>query len=205
MKKNFFKRGDRYYLRVSTITSALRGGFGDVPQDVIEKKAVIGTEVHDLCQRYALGEKDVASTNDRCNAYLGCFKKFCDKGLQPPTFCEERFFDDELGITGQIDLLCPIKGSKEHILFDLKTSASVEEDIWFMQGIIYAKMISEQQPDIQLADNFVFLQLKEKGNAKPIHFKNWKKEIPAVTSTVKDFINENKEILQEMLENELDQ
>lgn len=204
MKQNFFKHNDRYYLRVSAITTALRGGFGNVPQEVLDAKAEIGTEVHNLCQRYLMGEENLSTENPRSQAYFNCFKRFCKTGmLQKPVICEERFFDDELGITGQVDLVCPVKGSSELLLIDLKTSASVEEHLWFTQGIMYSKMIAEQRPEMPLANIFIFLQLKEKGEAKVVRFKEWRSHIPTFTSIVRDFMEENKEELQEMLNEEL--
>lgn len=205
MKQNFFKYNDRYYLRVSTITSVLRGGFAGVSDEVLLNKAAIGTEVHTLCQQYLLGNEIPPFIHERSGAYFDCFKKFCKTGmLLKPIICEERFFDDDLGISGQVDLVCPVKGSKEVLLVDLKTSASVEEDLWLVQGILYAKMVQEQYPDLPLADTFIFLQLKEKGDAKVVRFKEWRSLIPTFTSIVRDFMNENKEELQEMLKDELE-
>lgn len=203
MKQNFFEHNNRHYLRVSAITTVLRGGFGNVPKEILEAKATIGTEVHELCQQYLLGNEIPQIQNARSENYFNCFKKFCESGmLLKPTICEERFFDDELGITGQVDLVCPVKGSKELILVDLKTSASVEEELWLTQGVLYAKMVSEAYPELPLANAFIFLQLKEKGNAKVVRFKEWRELIPTFTSIVRDFMNENKEQLQEMLKNE---
>lgn len=198
MNTQFLVHNGKPYLRVSSIISALRGGFGDVPQAVLEAKAKIGIEVHEICQKLLLGEIQT-STNERVMNYVNSFRHFNRIGLlQKPLICEERFFDDELGVTGQVDLVCPVKGSRNPILIDLKTSAQAEGYLWLIQGTLYAKMISQTYPEINLADTFLFLQLKEKGSAKAIRFENWKTKLSYVEDIVSTFMNSNKEKLEEI-------
>lgn len=202
MQGKFLENKGKHYLRVSTIVSCLRGGFGSVPEDVLHAKAQIGVEVHEICQKLLLGE-EVQATNPRAQNYVNSFKQFCKNGLlEKPLLCEERLFDDELGVTGQVDLVCPVRGSRTPILIDLKTSAKPEDDLWLIQGALYAKMVSESFPEIELSDTFLFLQLKEKGTAKAFRFTDWRTKLPIVTSIVVEFMELNKDKLQEMLENE---
>lgn len=198
MNTQFLVNNGKHYLRVSSIISALRGGFGDVPKNVLEAKAKIGTEVHEICQKLLMGEIQT-STNERVINYVNSFKHFNRIGLlQKPLICEERFFDDELGVTGQVDLVCPVKGSKQPLLIDLKTSAQTEDVLWLIQGTLYAKMITQTYPEINLADTFLFLQLKEKGGAKAIRFENWKTKLSYVEDIVSTFMNSNKEKLEQI-------
>lgn len=202
MQGKFLENKGKHYLRVSTIVSCFRGGFGRIPEDVLQAKAKIGTEVHEICQKFLMGEETQA-TSPRAQNYVNSFKQFCKNGLlQKPLLCEERLFDDELGVTGQVDLVCPVKGSRTPILIDLKTSAKAEDELWLIQGALYAKMVTETFPEIQLSDTFIFLQLKEKGVAKAIRFENWRSKLPIVTSIVDEFMQLNKDKLQEMLKNE---
>lgn len=204
MQTNFFEHKGRHYLRVSTILANLQDNYRYIPQEVLNAKALIGTEVHKLCQQFLMGETVDDSNDQRVLGYFDSFKKFCKNGIfQKPLVCEQRFFDDELGITGQIDMICPTKGNPMPVLVDLKTTASANEPIWLIQGALYAKMVAETNPELNLADVFVFLQLKEKGNAKVYRFTNWREKLPTITSIVRQFIDSNKMKLQEMLENEL--
>lgn len=194
MQLEYLNKAEKPYLRVSSIISALRGGFGDISEEILQAKAKIGTEVHEICQKLLMGEIQT-STNERVINYVNSFKHFNKTNLlQKPLICEERFFDDELGITGQVDLVCPVKGSNNPILIDLKTSARIETHLWFIQGALYANMITQTYPEINLSNTILFLQLKEKGVAKAIRFESWKEKLDQVKDIVLTF---KKEILGE--------
>lgn len=200
MTQNFFEHNGNHYLRVSAIIAALKGPM-NINKAILEAKAKIGTEVHDLCQRHLYGEEGLTPTTQRAANYFECFKKFNkNKILGYPLLCEYRMFDDELGITGQLDLICPVQGTDEYILVDLKTTAAVDKLPWGFQGVLYCKMLMQCRPDIKLADTFSFIQLKEKGNAKVVKFPNWKKNLPIATNMVKNFMSKNRKTLQEMYE-----
>lgn len=194
MQAQRLQKDGKPYLRVSSIISALRGGFGEISKEILQAKAKIGIEVHEICQKLLMGEIQT-STNERVINYVNSFKQFNKTSLlQKPLICEERFFDDELGVTGQVDLVCPIKGSKKPLLIDLKTSAKAEPHLWFIQGALYANMITQTYPDLPLADTIVFLQLKEKGPAKPIRFEKWKDKLDIVKDIVVTVMKENPDL-----------
>lgn len=202
MAQNFFEHEGRSYLRVSLVIQAYKGPI-NIEKSILEKKAKIGTEVHELCQRYLYGERGLEASNQRAQNYFDCFKKFCKNGLlSEPTLCEHRMFDKELGITGQLDLVCPVVGKKEFILIDLKTTASIDRASWGLQGTLYSKMLMEERPDLQLANTFSFIQLKERGNAKVETFPGWKEKIGIAKKLVNNFMKKNKQTLEGMYEHE---
>lgn len=202
MSQNFFEHQGRYYLRVSLVIQAYKGPI-NIDRQILENKARIGTEVHSLCQRFLYGEKGLEATNQRAQNYFECFKKFCKNGLlSEPTLCEHRMFDKELGITGQLDLVCPVVGKKEYILIDLKTTAVADRASWGLQGTLYSKMLMEERPDLPLADTFSFIQLKERGNARVETFPKWKEKIGIAKRLVTNFMKNNKRKLEGMYEHE---
>lgn len=203
MQDCFIFNNGNPYIRVSTIIAHLAGGFDDIPAEILANKAKIGTEVHKMCQNYILGDQEVFSDNPRSQNYFNCFKNFCDEGiLCKPLLCEERFFDDELGITGQIDLICPIEGKKQPALIDLKTSAKKSPSFWTIQGCLYAHMIEKTRPDLDISDTVIFMQLKERGS--PDFFKfNWRNAIDDVINLVTKFLEINKTILSSLLEEQI--
>lgn len=203
MQDCFIFHNDKPYIRVSTIIAHLAGSYDDIPAEILANKAKIGSEVHEMCQKYILGDSNVSSENFRSRNYFNCFKKFCDLGiLCKPLLCEERFFDDDLGISGQIDLVCHVEGKKQPNLIDLKTSAKVSSAFWTLQGSLYAYMISKSKPELNISDTVIFMQLKETGH--PYFFKfNWKNEIDDVINLVSKFLELNKNTLSSLLEEQL--
>lgn len=203
MQDCFIFNNGNPYIRVSTIIAYLAGGFDDIPAEILANKAKIGTEVHQMCQSYILGDKEVFSDNLRSQNYFNCFKNFCDEGiLCKPLLCEERFFDNDLGVTGQIDMICPINGKSKPTLIDLKTSAKISPTFWTVQGCLYAHMVQKSRPDLDISETVIFMQLKEKGNPEFFKF-NWKNEIDDVINLVSKFLELNKNILSSLLEEQL--
>lgn len=202
MANNFFEKDGRTYLRVSIVIQAYKGPI-NIDKAILENKARIGTEVHTLCQKYLYGERNLEGSTQRAQNYFNCFKKFCKYGLLgEPTLCEHRMFDHELGITGQLDLVCPVFGKEEFILIDLKTTAAVDRAAWGLQGTLYCKMLMDENPELPLADTFSFIQLKERGNAKVETFPGWKGKIGVAKKLVKNFMKKNKKTLEGMYEHE---
>ncbi len=80
---------------------------------------------------------------------------------EKPTYqlMEERYYDDNLMITGQIDALRVMDGLP--MLIDFKCSYSVDEEIWGMQAHYYKHLLEIN--GIEIADTFIFMQLKKDG------------------------------------------
>lgn len=178
------------YRRVSDIVSPFRGCIQGHLKAVMEQKALIGTEVHELCTHYACHGELGSATTDRVGNYVQCFKDFHDENpmFDGVLLSEERFFDDELMLTGQVDLVYRLVDSDVHMLVDLKTSAKAERYQWGVQGTLYAKML--QDAGIELADTFIFLQLHDtQGKPPTIHpFPKWKENLPELIEITKEII-----------------
>lgn len=206
MQDSFIFNTGKAYIRVSTIIAHLTGGYHGIPAKILKNKAEIGTIVHSLCQKYVMGEDDVTTENTRARNYFECFKKFYSAGIFDSVIaCEERFFDDDLGITGQIDLICsaPDKNDQPYII-DLKTSAQPNHLTWEIQGCLYAYMVSKTRPELNIADQVIFVQLKESGSASCFHF-NWKKRLDEIIEIISEFLEKNKTALSYLLDKQLNQ
>lgn len=179
------------YRRVSDIVSPFRGCANDYLKALMEQKALIGTEVHELCTTYACRGTMGTATSDRVSNYTQCFKEFHDENLMfdGVLLSEERFFDDELMLTGQVDLVYRLRDSDAHMLVDLKTSAKAERYQWGVQGSLYAKML--QDAGIELSSTFIFLQLHDvPGKPPTIHaFPKWKENLPELIDITKEIID----------------
>lgn len=183
-------KDNKAYIRVSDIVGLFRGCFDPRIREVVEQKAIIGSEVHNLCSQYALGRPCEKTTNARVQKYFECFKEYYDdhKLFDGVLITEERFFDDELMITGQVDFVFKLKNRKSNILVDIKTTAKTDEFHWWLQGILYARMLS--QAGIDLVDSFTFIQLSDnpKTPANVLTFPGWKAQVEAVTESVKELL-----------------
>lgn len=183
-------KDNKEYIRVSDIVGLFRGCFDPRIKDVVEQKAIIGTEVHNMCSLYAQGLPYPKTTNLRVQKYFDCFKNYYDNNqiFDGVLLSEERFYDDELMVTGQIDFVFKVKNRSECVLADIKTTSTVDEFHWWLQGILYAKML--QQAGIKLVDSFTFIQLHDKSSASPtlITFPRWKSQIEEVTEIVKEIL-----------------
>jgi ATP-dependent exoDNAse (exonuclease V) beta subunit len=110
------------YDRVTAILSAFTR-YDHIPEEILRKKADIGTRVHASIEAYN-NNLGMIIENDEIAPYLESFLKWhhLDKKV---VVAEQRFCCKELKITGQIDMIMDIEG--ENVLFDVKTSSSVHK------------------------------------------------------------------------------
>lgn len=188
MENRKILKDGKEYTRVSDVVGIFRGCYDPFLKDIVEHKAAIGTEVHHLCKQYVCGEECDKTTNARVQKYFECFQDYykSNKLFDGLLFAEERFFDDDLMITGQADFVFKIRGREQYVLVDLKTSATIDRFHWWLQGILYAKMIHESGVD--LVDSFTFIQLQDKPDKRPeiVTFPAWKQQLPKVIKVIKE-------------------
>ena len=163
----------KWYARVSSIISS----YGDEkfvkalenPQTKEEKrfhknikdKAPIGSRVHQAIDIFL--RDGFAAPGKDGYGYFCSFLKWFEVMNPTIVLLEERYFDDKLMITGQIDGIYRIKGDPFPIIVDYKTSAK-ESPTWIMQGHLYNYLCTSQ--GLQLGDRALFLKL-DRESRKP--------------------------------------
>jgi hypothetical protein len=166
------------YTRISEILGRLKDRSG-INQQVLMDKANIGTEVHHNIHMDYLGVPahfgmhsvrrpfDGHLLREECrgegyyNSYLAW------KGDRDIAYklMEERFYCNDLMITGQIDaLLVTDKGLH---LIDFKCSYAPENEIWPMQAHFYYYLL--QVNGIEIEPVFSFMQLKKDGKKPTLY------------------------------------
>jgi hypothetical protein len=112
--------------------------FGNVQPAVLNRAAERGTRVHDVCQKIALGKASEVNAGDIL--YIANFNEWFSN-VDKVIAVEERFFHESFKITGQVDLICRLKGDTGLTIVDLKTAASYNP-IWRAQLAAY-KLLAE--------------------------------------------------------------
>lgn len=79
-----------------------------------------GTAVHQACSAYAKKLWHPA-LKDEWRGYTKSFICWFDATVSKVILSEKRFFDDKILYSGQIDLLCILKGDTEPTVIDIKT------------------------------------------------------------------------------------
>jgi hypothetical protein len=150
------------YYRVTEILEPY-SGLSEIPKDILEKAADRGDRVHNFCELYANGLL-FQEIDEDCKNYVDCFKEWFDKNVQEVVAVEERFFCEELKITGQVDLVAIMKGDSKPSIIDFKTPASVSKT-WNLQLAAYDHL-ARQKYDISRC--FALQLPKTGGSAKVV-------------------------------------
>lgn len=123
--------------------------------DVLAHAAERGSRVHKTCEGIiqGLGEIDV---DEETRGYVESFKKWWGLG-HDVLMLEKRFWDDDLEITGQVDLI--LKTEAGLCIVDLKTSSKPSRT-WKAQGCAYAYLAKKNGLDVK---RIIFLHLNKHG------------------------------------------
>jgi hypothetical protein len=141
------------YLRVTEILSRLQS-FKHIDKEVLEAKADIGTNVHEAINNDLTGNPQIELSN-REQAYFDSYKML----KKPECFStENRYYDDALIITGQIDVVA--RFNEGLCLIDWKTSAKANHEIWKMQAHFYWYLLKQNGVDI--SDVMYFVNLRHR-------------------------------------------
>lgn len=116
----------------------------DIPDEVLQKAADKGTQVHSCIESYLKDE--FFFTTPEAKPYVDCFIKWYDRVkdsdiMKGVRIIEERLYDDDLMITGQIDLI--IATDEKTYAFDWKTSSNVQQKSWALQGAAYKYLLEK--------------------------------------------------------------
>lgn len=156
------KNAREHYARVTSILYPF-SGLDKLNAQVLAHAAERGTKVHRICEGIIQGLGEIG-VDEESSGYVESFKKWWELGHHVITM-EERFWDDELQITGQVDLI--IKTEDGLAIVDLKTSSRPSKT-WQAQGCAYAYLAKKAGHDIR---KIFFLHLNKYGKeAKLIEY-----------------------------------
>lgn len=175
----------KVYARVSDILKPFVN-FGHIDPLVLERKAALGTRIHNAIKEEIQGDLPVVKLEEQ-----GYFKSFqLWRSALNPTFVltEERIYCDQKMITGCVDAVAKLQSEKECVLIDWKTSASESPITWPMQAHLYFYLLKASGTIV--APRFLFVKLDRYGNLpKVFQYKFDCKLLSLCLQAVDDFWN----------------
>lgn len=148
------------YLRVTHVLYPF-SGLQAIDPDIVANAARRGTKVHQICEGIVQGLGEIG-VDDETWGYVESFKKWWGDGLDVAAM-EERFWDDELHITGQVDFI--IREETGLTIVDIKTSSRPSKT-WQAQGSAYAYLAKKTGYDI---NKIIFLHLNKHGKEPKLY------------------------------------
>lgn len=148
------------YLRV-TETLYPFSGLQNIDQEIVQKAARRGTKVHKICEAIASGLGEMGVT-DEVKGYIDSFKIWWGEGRKIAAM-EERFWDDTLFLTGQVDFI--LEEPEGLVICDLKTSYAPSKT-WMPQGCAYAYLAKSAGYPIK---GIKFIHLNKQGKPPKVH------------------------------------
>lgn len=145
------------YIRVSQILSQW-DRFSHVKEDVLKKKTELGTNVHEAISAHM---DDFSLPLEKGKEYIESFLKWQKETNFEIIYKSTRFYCDFLKITGEVDAIGRFPESKQLILVDFKTSASIDKTYWPLQGQFYHYLCKVNE--IKISPSILFLQLNKEG------------------------------------------
>jgi len=148
------------YIRVTHVLYPF-SGLEKIDPEIVAHAAERGTKVHKICEGIIQGLGEI-SVDDETKPYVESFKKWWEKGHEV-LFMERRFWCDDIGITGQVDLI--LNTAEGLAIVDLKTSSQPSKT-WPAQGSAYAYLAKKSGLDIK---KIFFLHLLRTGNEARVY------------------------------------
>lgn len=148
------------YVRVTHVLYPF-SGLQSIDPDIVANAARRGTKVHQICEGIVQGLGEIG-VDDETWGYVESFKKWWGEGLDVAAM-EERFWDDELRLTGQVDFI--IRTESGLAIVDIKTSSRPSKT-WEAQGSAYAFLAKKSGYDIK---KIFFLHLNKHGKEPKLY------------------------------------
>lgn len=148
------------YLRVTSILYPF-SGLDRIDPDVLAHAAERGTKVHKICEGIMKGIGEIG-VDSETEGYVESFKKWFERGIDIVEV-ERRFWDDELCVTGQVDIITKVE--EGFAVVDIKTSSKPSKT-WRVQGAAYAYLAKNAGYDIK---KILFLHLNKQGKEPKIY------------------------------------
>lgn len=145
------------------VTSTLYpfSGLDKLDPEIVARAADRGTRVHKICEGIIQGLGEIG-VDEQTDPYVQSFKQWWAEG-HDVVLIEERFWDDDLKITGQVDLI--VRTDEGLAIVDLKTS-SKPSDTWPAQGSAYAYLAKKAGYDVR---KIYFLHLLKSGKPAKVY------------------------------------
>jgi hypothetical protein len=159
------------YARVSDILRSFCN-FDHIDPGVLANKARIGTEVHQAIADDIAGGFPLLS--DDCQGYYESYCKWVKQVCPVYERSEERYFNDEYMITGQIDAVINGEGLSLALLptlVDFKTSAQESKQTWPMQAHLYNYLLATN--GVCVGPKYLFIKLSKDGSLPQVFEYLW--------------------------------
>lgn len=154
------KKARENFTRVTKVLYPF-SGLSKLNPDIVAHAAQRGTKVHKICEGIIQGLGELA-VEEETRGYVESFKLWWQKGHKV-VVVEKRFWDDDLHLTGQVDLI--LETEKGLTIVDLKTS-SRPSPTWKAQGCAYAYLAKKSGYDVK---SICFLHLNKSGKEAKIY------------------------------------
>ncbi len=154
------KKTRENYDRITNILYPF-SGLEKIDSAIVAHAAARGTKVHQICEGIIRGLGEIG-VDDETRGYVESFKSWWEKG-HDVVMMEQRFWDDDLKITGQVDLI--LRTPEGLAIMDLKTSYRPSKT-WEAQGTAYAYLAKKAGHDIK---KIYFLHLNKYGKEAKIY------------------------------------
>lgn len=172
------------YIRVTDVLKRF-SDFSGIPEisrdgrsreEVIARAADRGTRVHAYCDMIA-NNLFVGSVDSDCEPYVESYRRWFDENVSAVSSTEGRINSPTLLLSGQIDLVCHVRGPVQNgrgcieidpttpALIDLKTPQS-QALTWQFQTAAYKILAVEQNPGLEALRRFVLILSRTGGRAK---------------------------------------
>jgi len=170
------------YTRVSTILSSIPSvtgtkenlqeiwgfSFQEIPQDILERKCVIGTNVHEAISATVTNDFFVLTSIER--GYFNSYLKWRECINLIPIHSELRLYNDSLLVTGAVDMIATVGDNEAPQLIDFKTSACADPKKWLLQASFYHYLLSaDEELAKNLSQEVLFVQLDKNGGFPKVH------------------------------------
>ncbi len=153
------------YIRVTQILKPWMD-FGTIPQGVLDNKAEIGTNVHEAINMHVLG-LPLPIMTEREHKYFDSYLKW-EEGHEPTFLCtEQRYYDDDLMLTGQVDAIVSFPGRSQGRILDFKTSSKESPLHWPIQAGWYRLLAMKNS--LEVSDTTHMLQLRDNGSPAKLY------------------------------------
>jgi len=179
------------YVRVSHVLKKYTS-FAYIDPEVLDAKAYLGDCVHAAITDDCQGEFPMLTDKKQVGYYLS-FDKWKEKMC--PTFyqMEQRYYDDELKLTGEVDAIIRPMRSKDLVLIDYKCSAQANHDYFSRQATLYYHLL--QVNGVQVVPYFLWIQLDKNGKLPKVHkYYLTDKMLAECIQDVKNYWKEHKQL-----------
>lgn len=153
------------YVRVSDILAQVQD-FSHIDPQVLKAKAQLGTNVHQAIADLVEGGFPIIASEKERN-YFNSYYKWHVENKPEYHVMEQRLYDDELMITGQMDGIASF-GEHERILIDYKTSYKANPDVWTLQAHFYHYLCKQNK--LPVGDKMCWMNLQRTGGKPKLYF-----------------------------------